>query len=106
MSIGTGLPKADKQADLVVIGAGPGGYTAAFRAADLGLKLLLVERAATMGGVCPKVGCLPSTTLLISAEPSGPSSASLPKRFARSEAGCITSSAFVAPARQFLAFPP
>jgi dihydrolipoamide dehydrogenase len=50
--------------DLVVLGAGPGGYTAAFRAADLGLKVALVERWPTLGGVCLNVGCIPSKALL------------------------------------------
>ncbi|MGB7756109.1 MAG: dihydrolipoyl dehydrogenase [Salinisphaera sp.] len=50
--------------DVVVIGAGPGGYTAAFRAADLGLKTILVERYDTLGGVCLNVGCIPSKALL------------------------------------------
>jgi len=50
--------------DLVVIGAGPGGYTAAFRAADLGLRVALVDRQADLGGVCLNVGCIPSKTLL------------------------------------------
>jgi len=50
--------------DLLVLGAGPGGYTAAFRAADLGLKVCLVERYATLGGVCLNVGCIPSKALL------------------------------------------
>ncbi len=50
--------------DLVVLGAGPGGYTAAFRAADLGLKVALVERYPTLGGVCLNVGCIPSKALL------------------------------------------
>ncbi|MGD8346758.1 MAG: FAD-dependent oxidoreductase, partial [Lysobacterales bacterium] len=50
--------------DVVVIGAGPGGYTAAFRAADLGLKTALVERYPTLGGVCLNVGCIPSKALL------------------------------------------
>jgi dihydrolipoamide dehydrogenase len=50
--------------DLVVLGAGPGGYTAAFRAADLGLKVALVERDPTLGGVCLNVGCIPSKALL------------------------------------------
>lgn len=49
---------------LVVLGAGPGGYTAAFRAADLGLKVALVERGPTLGGVCLNVGCIPSKALL------------------------------------------
>jgi len=50
--------------DLVVIGAGPGGYTAAFRAADLGLRVALVERFPVLGGVCLNVGCIPSKALL------------------------------------------
>jgi dihydrolipoamide dehydrogenase len=50
--------------DLVVIGGGPGGYSAAFRAADLGLKTTIVERYATLGGVCLNVGCIPSKALL------------------------------------------
>jgi dihydrolipoamide dehydrogenase len=50
--------------DLVVLGAGPGGYTAAFRAADLGLRVALVERFPTLGGVCLNVGCIPSKALL------------------------------------------
>jgi dihydrolipoamide dehydrogenase len=48
----------------MVLGAGPGGYSAAFRAADLGLKVVLVERYATLGGVCLNVGCIPSKALL------------------------------------------
>ena len=51
-------------ADLVVIGGGPGGYSAAFRAADLGLQVTLIERHARLGGVCLNVGCIPSKTLL------------------------------------------
>ncbi len=51
-------------ADVVVLGAGPGGYTAAFRAADLGKKVILVERHASLGGVCLNVGCIPSKALL------------------------------------------
>jgi dihydrolipoamide dehydrogenase len=54
----------DIECDLVVLGAGPGGYSAAFRAADLGLKTVLVERYATLGGVCLNVGCIPSKALL------------------------------------------
>src|SRR3954464_4238712 len=50
--------------DVVVIGAGPGGYSAAFRAADLGLKTVLVERYPALGGVCLNVGCIPSKALL------------------------------------------
>jgi dihydrolipoamide dehydrogenase len=59
---------ADHQAQLVVIGAGPGGYTAAFRAADLGMDVLLVERWDTLGGVCLNVGCIPSKALLHAAK--------------------------------------
>ncbi|MBZ0104218.1 MAG: dihydrolipoyl dehydrogenase [Sulfuricella denitrificans] len=51
-------------ADVVVLGAGPGGYTAAFRAADLGRKVILIERHASLGGVCLNVGCIPSKALL------------------------------------------
>ncbi|MET3494568.1 dihydrolipoyl dehydrogenase [Variovorax boronicumulans] len=56
--------KVDVECDVVVIGAGPGGYSAAFRAADLGLKVVLIERYATLGGVCLNVGCIPSKALL------------------------------------------
>jgi len=56
--------KADQSFDVVVLGAGPGGYSAAFRAADLGLKVALVERYSTLGGVCLNVGCIPSKALL------------------------------------------
>lgn len=52
------------KADVVVIGSGPGGYTAAFRAADLGKQVILVERFSTLGGVCLNVGCIPSKALL------------------------------------------
>src|SRR5258706_8012831 len=55
---------ADVHAEVLVLGAGPGGYTAAFRAADLGKKVVLVERYATLGGVCLNVGCIPSKALL------------------------------------------
>ena len=58
----------DREADLVVLGAGPGGYTAAFRAADLGLKVTLVERWPMLGGVCLNVGCIPSKALLHAAK--------------------------------------
>jgi dihydrolipoamide dehydrogenase len=54
----------DLECDVLVLGAGPGGYSAAFRAADLGLKVVLVERYATLGGVCLNVGCIPSKALL------------------------------------------
>ncbi len=56
--------KVDQEAEVVVLGAGPGGYTAAFRAADLGLKVTLVERWPMLGGVCLNVGCIPSKALL------------------------------------------
>ena len=55
---------ADLDCDVLVLGAGPGGYSAAFRAADLGLKVVLVERYASLGGVCLNVGCIPSKALL------------------------------------------
>ena len=55
---------AEFDCDVVVIGAGPGGYSAAFRAADLGLRTVLVERYPTLGGVCLNVGCIPSKALL------------------------------------------
>ena len=54
--------------DLIVIGAGPGGYVCAFRAAQLGLKVALVEKRATLGGTCLNVGCIPSKALLASSE--------------------------------------
>lgn len=57
-------PTADKHCEVLVLGAGPGGYTAAFRAADLGKQVILVERYATLGGVCLNVGCIPSKALL------------------------------------------
>ncbi|GAA6141221.1 dihydrolipoyl dehydrogenase [Hydrogenophaga sp. 5NK40-0174] len=55
---------ADVSCDVLVLGGGPGGYSAAFRAADLGLKVVIVERYATLGGVCLNVGCIPSKALL------------------------------------------
>ncbi len=58
----------DLRTDVLVLGAGPGGYTAAFRAADLGREVVLVERHAALGGVCLNVGCIPSKTLLHVAE--------------------------------------
>jgi dihydrolipoamide dehydrogenase len=57
-------PGAEYDADLLVLGAGPGGYTAAFRAADLGRDVTLIERWDTLGGVCLNVGCIPSKALL------------------------------------------
>ncbi|GAB1233064.1 dihydrolipoyl dehydrogenase [Ferrigenium sp. UT4] len=56
--------KGDLHAEVVVLGAGPGGYTAAFRAADLGKQVLLIEKHASLGGVCLNVGCIPSKALL------------------------------------------
>ena len=58
------LPPADIQCDVLVLGAGPGGYTAAFRAADLGKNVVLVEKEPVLGGVCLNVGCIPSKALL------------------------------------------
>ncbi|MFK5912891.1 MAG: dihydrolipoyl dehydrogenase [Woeseiaceae bacterium] len=58
----------DMQAELVVLGSGPGGYTAAFRAADLGKKVILIEKEDVLGGVCLNVGCIPSKALLHVAE--------------------------------------
>jgi dihydrolipoamide dehydrogenase len=59
---------ADLHAEVLVLGAGPGGYTAAFRSADLGKKVVLVERYSTLGGVCLNVGCIPSKALLHTAK--------------------------------------
>jgi dihydrolipoamide dehydrogenase len=67
-AVGTPSADATHEAQLVVIGAGPGGYTAAFRAADLGLDVLLIERWDTLGGVCLNVGCIPSKALLHAAK--------------------------------------
>ena len=58
------VPQGDFDYDVVVLGSGPGGYTAAFRAADLGLNVALVERYPSLGGVCLNVGCIPSKALL------------------------------------------
>ena len=55
---------ADIECEMLVLGSGPGGYSAAFRSADLGMKTVLVERYATLGGVCLNVGCIPSKALL------------------------------------------
>jgi dihydrolipoamide dehydrogenase len=60
--------KADVECEMLVLGAGPGGYSAAFRSADLGMKTVIVERYATLGGVCLNVGCIPSKALLHVAE--------------------------------------
>jgi len=59
---------SDVRCEMLVLGAGPGGYTAAFRAADLGMKTVLVERWNTLGGVCLNVGCIPSKALLHAAK--------------------------------------
>ena len=56
--------RADVECEMLVLGSGPGGYSAAFRSADLGMKTILVERYATLGGVCLNVGCIPSKALL------------------------------------------
>ncbi|MFH1815318.1 MAG: dihydrolipoyl dehydrogenase [Pseudomonadota bacterium] len=61
---GSAPAKADESCAVLVIGGGPGGYSAAFRAADLGLDVIIVERYATLGGVCLNVGCIPSKALL------------------------------------------
>ena len=63
-SKGSFAGQADIECDVVVLGAGPGGYSAAFRAADLGLNVVIVERYSTLGGVCLNVGCIPSKALL------------------------------------------
>ncbi|MDH5553297.1 MAG: FAD-dependent oxidoreductase, partial [Nitrosomonas sp.] len=62
------LPESDFHAEVVVLGAGPGGYTAAFRAADLGKQVIMIERYPTLGGVCLNVGCIPSKALLHAAK--------------------------------------
>jgi dihydrolipoamide dehydrogenase len=66
--VDAGPAPADADCDMVVIGSGPGGYSAAFRAADLGLKTILVERYPSLGGVCLNVGCIPSKALLHAAK--------------------------------------
>ena len=68
VAVPSGKPSADFDAEVVVLGAGPGGYTAAFRAADLGKKVTLIERYETLGGVCLNVGCIPSKALLHTAK--------------------------------------
>ncbi len=65
---GTSGRKADIECQVAVLGSGPGGYTAAFRAADLGQNTVLIERYATLGGVCLNVGCIPSKALLHAAK--------------------------------------
>ena len=63
-SAGSYAGKVDLECEMLVLGAGPGGYSAAFRAADLGMQTVIVERYATLGGVCLNVGCIPSKALL------------------------------------------
>src|SRR5208337_2521993 len=63
-----GAARGELHAEVLVLGAGPGGYTAAFRAADLGKQVVLVERWPTLGGVCLNVGCIPSKALLHAAK--------------------------------------
>ena len=65
---GTAAGAGDVHAEVVVLGSGPGGYTAAFRAADLGKKVVLIEKDSSLGGVCLNVGCIPSKALLHSAK--------------------------------------
>jgi dihydrolipoamide dehydrogenase len=62
--VSTYTGQVDSECEMLVLGSGPGGYSAAFRAADLGMKTVLVERFATLGGVCLNVGCIPSKALL------------------------------------------
>jgi dihydrolipoamide dehydrogenase len=62
--VGANIVKGDIHAEVVVLGAGPGGYTAAFRAADLGQQVVLIEKEKALGGVCLNVGCIPSKSLL------------------------------------------
>lgn len=64
VATGTASGAGDVHAEVVVLGSGPGGYTAAFRAADLGKKVVLIEKNPTLGGVCLNVGCIPSKALL------------------------------------------
>lgn len=66
--VGNYTGQVDEQCQMLVLGAGPGGYSAAFRAADLGLNTILVERYDTLGGVCLNVGCIPSKALLHTAQ--------------------------------------
>ncbi len=64
IAAGTYAGKVDVDCEMLVLGAGPGGYSGAFRSADLGMKTVIVERYATLGGVCLNVGCIPSKALL------------------------------------------
>lgn len=66
--VATATDRGEMHAEVVVLGAGPGGYTAAFRAADLGKQVILIERYPTLGGVCLNVGCIPSKALLHTAK--------------------------------------
>lgn len=66
--VSTAAGDADLHAELLILGSGPGGYTAAFRAADLGRKVVMIERHAKIGGVCLNVGCIPSKALLHTAQ--------------------------------------
>ena len=68
MKVAASRETADLHAEVLVMGAGPGGYTAAFRAADLGKKVILIERYSSLGGVCLNVGCIPSKALLHQAQ--------------------------------------
>ena len=68
LNVPPALPQSDLHTEVVVLGSGPGGYTAAFRAADLGKKVVLIERYSTLGGVCLNVGCIPSKALLHTAK--------------------------------------
>ena len=63
-TVGRYTGSVDLETDMLVLGAGPGGYSAAFRSADLGMKTVLIERYSTLGGVCLNVGCIPSKALL------------------------------------------
>ena len=77
-----------RHAKVLVLGAGPGGYTAAFRAADLGLEVTLVERWPVLGGVCLNVGCIPSKALLHAARVVDEVTASLSGRHRSTSTGC------------------
>lgn len=68
VATGTAKGPGDVHGEIVVLGSGPGGYTAAFRAADLGKKVVLIEKNPTLGGVCLNVGCIPSKALLHAAK--------------------------------------
>lgn len=67
-TVGRKIETVDLHAEVAVLGAGPGGYTAAFRAADLGKQVVLIDSNATLGGVCLNVGCIPSKALLHTAK--------------------------------------